>query len=350
MPVGLILVDRRYDIQLINNAARRMLGIHGAAMGDDLIHMAQSGSARELRRIIDDMFRTDAESSGWIEAGELSDGVSRVLRVSCFSEPANGEQYATVVLEDVTDATSHRQQLEQSLDEQLRERRSLEGQIERLLTTNQSLLEANEELTIMNAQLRSENEELLVGYEEVQSAMEEIETLNEELQATNEELETLNEELQATIEELNTTNEDLQARSGEMQELAYSLEAQQRSGEIERARLSAILSTMGDAILVVDQEGQPIHRNEAYNQTLGGAGVRLIHDGGHPLQPEEAPAARAARGEQFRMTFKVERSGKEIGTFEAIGHPIITEGAVEGGVIVMRDITHRVKGESTGAK
>ena len=74
--------------------------------------------------------------------------------------------------------------------------------------------------------------------EEAQAATEEGETLNEELQATNEELETLNEELQATVEELNTTNDDLQSRSIELQETAIS-------AEIARARLEAVLSSMG---------------------------------------------------------------------------------------------------------
>ncbi|HKS71365.1 MAG TPA: chemotaxis protein CheB, partial [Ktedonobacterales bacterium] len=32
LPVGVVIVDRRYDIQLINSAARRLLAIHGAAI------------------------------------------------------------------------------------------------------------------------------------------------------------------------------------------------------------------------------------------------------------------------------------------------------------------------------
>src|SRR5687767_8161358 len=102
-----------------------------------------------------------------------------------------------------------------------------EQQIARLSHANRQLLEANDE----------------------------VETLNEELQATNEEQETLNEELQATVEELNTTNDDLQARSVELQELTAELEA-------EREQLRSVLSSMSDAVLVLDKNGTPVLTNE----------------------------------------------------------------------------------------
>jgi two-component system, chemotaxis family, CheB/CheR fusion protein len=40
LPVGVMLVDRRYDIQRINSAGRRLLSIRGAAVGEDLLHAA----------------------------------------------------------------------------------------------------------------------------------------------------------------------------------------------------------------------------------------------------------------------------------------------------------------------
>src|SRR5207247_1036168 len=40
LPVGVAVVDRRYDIQSINNAARRLLGNHTAAVGENLVQVA----------------------------------------------------------------------------------------------------------------------------------------------------------------------------------------------------------------------------------------------------------------------------------------------------------------------
>jgi two-component system, chemotaxis family, CheB/CheR fusion protein len=48
MPVGVVVVDRRYDIQAINPAARALLGIHGAAIGADFVHLAQNLPSKPL--------------------------------------------------------------------------------------------------------------------------------------------------------------------------------------------------------------------------------------------------------------------------------------------------------------
>ncbi|WP_437604596.1 PAS domain-containing protein [Sorangium sp. So ce834] len=168
--------------------------------------------------------------------------------------------------------------------------------IQRLTEQNRRLLRANEELTSAHEQLRAVNEELMVSTEEAQAAMEEVETLNEEFQATNEELETVNDELQATIEELNTTNADLEARSREIQELAAPIEA-------ERARLSAILRSLGDALLVVDGAGRPVLMNDAYQAMFGGGRLTAHDEKGRPLLYQETPEQRAARGESFQVEF-----------------------------------------------
>ena len=115
--------------------------------------------------------------------------------------------------------------------------------------------------------------ELLISTEEVQAGSEEIKTLNEELQATNEELETLNEELEATVEELHTTNDDLQARGREVQSAAESLEAQRQISDGERERLEAILLSMGDALLVMNDEG----RTRPTRPTRGCSAARTPH-------------------------------------------------------------------------
>ena len=57
LPVGVVVVDRHYDIQTINSAAHQLLGIYQPAIGEDLIHLAQSVPTTPLRAAIDAAFR-----------------------------------------------------------------------------------------------------------------------------------------------------------------------------------------------------------------------------------------------------------------------------------------------------
>jgi len=50
LPQGVVVVDRRYDIQSINSAARRLLAIHSSAIGEDFVHLAQSVPSTPLPR------------------------------------------------------------------------------------------------------------------------------------------------------------------------------------------------------------------------------------------------------------------------------------------------------------
>src|SRR5205085_1935767 len=187
------------------------------------------------------------------------------------------------------------------------------------------------------------NEEFLVGSEETQAALEEVETLNEELQATNEALETVNEEQQATVEELHTTNDDLQARSLEMQALAAEREEQRQRSEAERARLAAVLLSMGEAVFMVDRTGAVVLTNAAVERLLGPAGADVVpqDEDEQPLPATETPRARAARGETFSMTFTLPGPGGARRWLEATGQPIQSEGLDQGSVVVIRDITER---------
>jgi PAS domain S-box-containing protein len=171
----------------------------------------------------------------------------------------------------------------------------------------------------------------------------ELRSTNEEAQAASEEVETLNDELQATVEELNTTNDDLQARSVELQDLAVSLEAQRRESDVTRERLEAILQEIGDAVLVVDSEANPVLINRAFAQLFGGeaATFRAEDRSGHPLPPEATPQRRAANLESFSMEFKAVTADGGRRWFEANGRPVRGARAARLGVVVMRDITER---------
>ncbi|WP_437825260.1 ATP-binding protein [Sorangium sp. So ce1153] len=383
--VGIVLVDSRYDILEINFAARRQLGIHGTALGQDLVHLAQSVPHRPLLEAIDAAFRGESPAPIEVAIEPMPEDEPSYIQISCHGprpdvEPGKTDA-ALIVVEDVTEAVRRRKQVEQIISreaqlqaelaaartereraeqrfaaerEQLRrENEALAAALSRLETTrgqdqtaiqrlaeqNRQLLRANEELAAAHEQLRGMNEELMVSTEEAQAAMEEVETLNEEFQATNEELETVNEELQATIEELNTTNADLESRSREIQELAAPIEA-------ERARLSATLRSMADALLVVDGAGRPVVMNDAYQAMFGAGRLTVNDDKGRPVLYQDTPEQRAARGERFQMEFTAPGPGGAMRHFEATGHPIgggdaAAKDAVERGVIVIRDITER---------
>jgi two-component system CheB/CheR fusion protein len=120
--------------------------------------------------------------------------------------------------------------------------------------------------------MREEHESAL---EELKSAQEELLSSNEEFQSTNEELETSKEELQAANEELTTMNEELRQRNSELRRLNL---------EIAEARESsnAIVETLREPLLVLNEELRVVRVNDAFldtfrtrrDETVG----RLIYD------------------------------------------------------------------------
>jgi two-component system CheB/CheR fusion protein len=375
LPIGVVVVDRRYDVQAINGAARRLLSVHSTAIGEDLIHLARRLPADRLRSLIDRAFEgsTPAER---IEVRPIGapPGTSRLLEVTCFPRrveaPGQAIENVAVLVADVTPdqrpeepaqpvpserdtAAAALAQLQAALAEP-RAPAELAAAVQaghaalalilpsfdqalldlcEQLQAKRDLLVANQELTISNTELRAQNDELLLANEEAQAAMEEVETLSEEQQASNEELETLNEELQATIEELNTTNDDLEARGAEVEQASLSLEA-------ERARLAAILASIGDGVLVVDSTGGVVLTNDAFDQMFGEVGPGFVPEDeqGQPLPRDARPRQRAANGETFRSEFTVSGPDGSRRCFEATARPIDHDG-LAAGVIVFRDVT-----------
>ena len=370
LPVGIAIVDRRYDVQTINASALRLLHIHRSAVGMDLLHLAESVPQKPLRSVIDAAFRNveQSEMEVTIEVeGDPSE--PHVINVHAYPQGRTDQAAVESVVLVITDITSEYQARadaeaaaasaetaktdaqattaeQPSANEIARtqhvEVERLREHVQRLMGSNRELREANAELTHANLDLRQSNEEFLVEAEELQAASEEVETLNEELQASNEELETLNEELQATVEELNTSNDDLEARSAELQRLAAHLEAQRRDTETERSRLEAILVNMGDAVLVVDKTGAIVRTNDAYARMFGERTVLAPeNEQGEALPASATPQQRTVRGESFSMEFTLPDANGERHWFEANGQPLKVNGADDGGVIVIRDITDR---------
>ncbi|HEY1388958.1 MAG TPA: chemotaxis protein CheB [Ktedonobacterales bacterium] len=376
LPLGVVVVDRRYDVQSINRAAYDLLGIERSAIGEDLLHLADRVDTRTLRQLIDTTLR--GESPAPIEgivAIEEDIGAPRYLQVKGYTYSSDADientTSAFLMISEVAQVETASEPPQQPRRLPAPDRVSADGaasnqivgsvlevddtqvtqpetdrlneQVRRLMESNRALHDANRELTTANRELHQANEEYLINAEEAQAAAEEVETLNEELQATNEELETLNEELQATVEELNATNDDLEARTAEMQDLAREQEGMRRASEDERAQLATLLSSMTDAVLLVDPNGNTLLTNCAYEQLFsdGLEAATWTDEEGNPLPPNEQPRQRAARGEAFILVSALPDAQGPGRWFEAKGQPIINDHENRGGVVVIRDITDR---------
>jgi two-component system CheB/CheR fusion protein len=328
LPIGAAVVNRQYDVEMINGAARDLLGVHDLALGQDLVHLARSELSRELRTVIDAAFAGGTEPPPeLVVRTESSAGERRHLAISARADqPADSGTVtsALVLIQDDTALIAAQEAETQALD-----------RLDKLSGTNRALLRANQGLTDSIDVLRAQGDELRLATAAAQVWAEEIETLNEELQSSNEELETLHEEAQATVEELNVANEELQARSVELRALAAAQAA-------ERGRLAAVLAGMDDAVMVVDREGGMVLTNAAYDALLvrmGGA-LTPADDRGMPIPEDATPRMRAARGESFSLDFTARATDGARYWFDATGRPLEAEEA-GAGVVVIRDITDR---------
>ncbi|HEX5990983.1 MAG TPA: CheR family methyltransferase [Thermomicrobiales bacterium] len=333
LPVGMAIVNRDYDLEVINGAARELLGVHGLALGQDLIHLAQRLPSTALRTAIDAVLAGEPpQALDPVVTTDTATGETRHLSVSCHRNRATTDGVVEAVLILVTDVTATTEAATRA-EAELATLRETTG---RQAAANRQLLAANRELTDTVDRLREQGDELRQAAAAAQVAAEEIETLNEELQSSNEELETLHEEAQATVEELNVANDELHARSTELEELAAEHAA-------ERARLSAVLASMGDAVVVVDAQGRVMRTNAAYDALVGTLGAPFVSADaqGIPLPSTQTPESRVARGEAFRLEFTAAAADGSRRWFEATGRPLSGEVDDVAGVLVIRDITDR---------
>ena len=358
LPVGVVVVNRRYDVQMINPLAHTMLRLYRPAVGEDLLHLAEGLPTRRLRALID----AALSGNGLVPDSvvlplEPDDGEMRYLRITAYPRRAEGDagpaESVLLLIGDAREeegrgdsdniapfgiADSSLGASDPAARQMWEEIELLRARLARLMAVNQELREANDQLAAANDEVRQEAEKSLTTFEEVQASAEEVETLNEELQATNQELETLNEELQGTVEELNATNDDLEARSAEMGAEVNSSVERARSSEEELVRVLSVLESLGDAALAVDLAGMPVYRNAAFTAAFGEVVAAARDTHGRPLVLDALPGARAARGETFVSVFSV-RTRRTRHWYEAHGKPWRIDGAVVGGVVTFRDIT-----------
>jgi len=123
---------------------------------------------------------------------------------------------------------------------------------------------ATTELARLNAELVSTRNHITVilnehevAVQELKSSEEEMLSSNEEIQSTNEELETAKEELQSLNEELSTTNDELAYRNRELRAMHDKMTASRDYAE-------AIVETMSDPMLILEDDCRVVRANHAF--------------------------------------------------------------------------------------
>jgi two-component system CheB/CheR fusion protein len=218
-PIAQLVIDRDLEVVAINQAARVMFGLKLRDAGRPLRDLEISYRLVELRPLIAEVRTQEKPAFARDVEWRGSRGARRVLDVETTPLTRSSSKVAGMSI-SFTDVTVRRR-LEEHL---VRVRRDLE-----------------------------------TAYEELQSTVKELETTNEELRSTNEELETMNEELE-------TMNDELRERTDE------TLRA--------NAFLGSVLSSVHQAVVVVDRDLRVLTWNRLATDLLG-----LLSEGveGEPL-------------------------------------------------------------------
>jgi two-component system, chemotaxis family, CheB/CheR fusion protein len=215
-PVAQIVVDRKGQLAMVSERARRMFGLTPGDVGRPLQDLEISYRPVELRSQIGAVYTSrmpvTLREVEWRAPGAAGSAFLEV-QVTPLSDPAGALLGTSISFLDLT--LPHR----------------------------------------LQADLERANQELETAYEELQSANEELETTNEELQSTVEELETTNEELQSANEELETMNEELRVRSAEL--------------DVVNAFLDGVLQGLPLATIVLDGQLQVRAWNRASEEMWG---------------------------------------------------------------------------------
>jgi two-component system CheB/CheR fusion protein len=304
VPVAQLVVSPAGQLLLANEAARRLFALAPSDTGRRLQDLAVSYRPVELRSRLEQVVAERRPVHlGGVEHGVPGDetrtyDVELTPLGGVYEEPVG----ISIVFVDVTRHTR------------------LQSEVE---FAHQSLETAFEEL-------QSTNEELETTNEELQSTIEELETTNEELQSSNEELETMNQELQSTNEELETLNDELQRRTGALNDA--------------NAYLSAVLSSLRSAVVVVDTELRVQVWSPKMEELWGlrAAEVRgrplLNLDIGLPVERLKAPLRGVLDGDtpypQMEMD-AVNRRGRAVRCHVSVSPLVTAEGEPRGAVILV---------------
>ena len=168
--------------------------------------------------------------------------------------------------------------------------------------------------------------------------------------------------IEEKLRELNATLEQqVDERSAAAEERAVALAQSEQALRYQKQILSSVLNSIGDAVVVADQNGKFLVFNPSAERILGtGASDTppeqwpeqygtFLPDGKTRALPSQIPLIQAMRGEATNNVELLIRSARcPEGTLISInGRPLQgSEKVIEGGVVVFRDITARKQTEA----
>ncbi|MEZ0130154.1 CheR family methyltransferase, partial [Flavobacterium sp. LBUM151] len=190
-----VIVNEHMDIVHINKDIAEFIKFSQGKPTFNLLKMVRDGLAFELRNALH-----KAKETGELIKKEgiqiKKKGIISEITIEIQPLPDTSESYFLVLFHKISDgkaiSSSEFTAEEICNDTNLKRIAQLEKALDRI---HDDVNAISEEQEASNEELQSANEELLSGSEELQSLNEELETSKEELQSTNEELSQINQEL-----------------------------------------------------------------------------------------------------------------------------------------------------------
>src|SRR5690606_31622223 len=134
--VGVATADRQYHVRTMNSTARRLLGLRGPGIGEDLIHAVERSLATSLRTALDAALRDQVSTSVHHLVRDPVDDVGRDIAIVCkplqSNEWRDGTDLVLIEVTDISESAARQRVLEGEID-----RRQAEWMTERELLVSE---------------------------------------------------------------------------------------------------------------------------------------------------------------------------------------------------------------------
>lgn len=238
-----VLLNDKFDIIQFRGATDNWLGQPQGKPSFNILKLARNGVAFELRNLLQQAKKNNQPARKYGVFYHHND-LQHFLNLEVVPLRDQNEQYFLVVFQQAssTGLEAGIFDINQSnLDNNYNGSEMRIEHLEReLIQSRADMRVISEEQEMANEELQSANEELLSGSEELQSLNEELETSKEELQSTNEEILVINNELLDRNEQLNNS----------------------------RLYAEAIINTIRDPLLVLDQNLRVVRATKGFYDTF----------------------------------------------------------------------------------
>lgn len=233
-----VIINEHMDIVHINGDVTLFLELIPGPPTFNLLKIARSGLTFELRNIL---LKAKEFLSPFIKTGIPFKSGKGLIEVTLEIRPLKDtiEPYFLVIFTEVVvlekGNTKIISLIQGQIDNDSSNLKRISALEKELLQTQIDVNVTAEQQEASNLELQSANEELLSGTEELQSLNEELETSKEELQSSNEELIIINAELIEKQEEINNSKNYIEAIVATLREPIVVLDQDLRIKNINRA-------------------------------------------------------------------------------------------------------------------